>query len=61
MKSEYKIRQVKKRKFEVYHMVDVGQSWDGWDETWEDEVVFNGTFLECVKYLELKELINKLK
>jgi len=44
----------------IYEVLEVnklieGQSWDGWDDYYDDVSVFKGSLSDCEAYIRLKE------
>lgn len=57
MDKNYKIEPTGEGRFKVLEIgvLVEGQSFDGWDDTYEDVVVFEGSILECEAWLRLKD------
>ncbi len=57
MKRKYKLHFYKGNIYEVIELNKLidGQSWDGWDDHYDDVTVYRGTLLECEAWLRLNK------
>jgi hypothetical protein len=57
MENKYRVQIMEDNIYEVIELNNLveGQSWDGWDDSYQDVKVFQGTISDCEAWIRLND------